>query len=67
MITKIKDKDLIYAITRYDGVRDVICCFTNLLDYAEDLKAQYEQRWIDAGGNMTEVVFNIQANTFYAA
>ena len=61
----VKNKDTLYAITRYDGVRDVICCFTNGCEFADELRGQYEQKWIDAGGNMSEVVFNVQANTFY--
>jgi len=61
----VKNKSTLYAITRYDGVRDVICCFTNTTEYADELMGQYEQKWIDAGGNMSEVVFNVQANTFY--
>ena len=65
-MSKIKNKELIYAIMREDTDKgqDVVCCFSRTLVGAEDLCGEYEQAWIDSGGG-DEAHYYVVSNVFY--
>lgn len=66
MMCKLNNRDTLYAVVRCERYRSVVCAFTNTLEHADDLRGEYEQQWLDAGGPPA-TTFEIQANTFYAA
>ena len=61
----IKNKATIYAVMRGSDKRDVVCCFAKTLDGAETLCGEYEQQWLDSGGEPEDMHYFVVANTFY--
>ncbi len=47
-----------------DKGQDVPCCFAKTLENAERLTGEYEQQWIDGGGEDTTYYY-VMGNVFY--
>lgn len=66
-MVKVKNRNYVYAIMRKDVDRgqDVVCAFTRTLDGAERLCDEYEQNYIDSGGDTEQAYFYVVSNIFY--
>lgn len=66
-MSKIKNKDTLYAVLRKDIVRgqDVVCAFAKSVEGAERLCDEYTQTFSDSGGNKEESYYYVVGNTFY--
>jgi hypothetical protein len=66
-MSKIKNKDTLYAVLRKDIERkqDVVCAFAKTIEGAERLCDEYTQAFVDSGGNLDESYYYPVANTFY--
>lgn len=68
----IKNKSNVYAILRKDidkrdfpaSAQDVVCAFTRTLEGAENLCDEYQQAWIDSGGDDNSYYY-VVGNVFY--
>ena len=62
----IKNRSTLYAIMRRDNnnATDVVCAFTKTLENAERLVDEYEQQWIDSGGDSAIYYYPV-GNIFY--
>ena len=65
-MSMIKNRSTLYAVMRrdYSQGHDVVCAFTKTLENAERLVNEYEQQWIDSGGN-DDTNYYAVANIFY--
>lgn len=70
---QLKHKDIMYAVMRRSMDKrdfpatgtDVVCCFTKTLERAEELSSQYEQAFLDSGGDKEDTYFYVVGNVFY--
>lgn len=67
MSKKLKNRQMMYAVLRkdIDLGRDVVCCFANNIERAEQLCDEYNQNFVDSGGNEEEAYYYVVSNIYY--
>ncbi len=65
-MSMIRNKSTLYAIVRRDNNHgtDNVCCFTKTLENSERLCNEYDQQWVDSGGDASVYYYPV-ANIFY--
>lgn len=62
---KLKNKDTIYLVKRLDKTMDVDIAAFRTLDRALDYEGECQQKFLDAGFTLDEVMFKTYAVIFY--
>ena len=67
-VKKLKNRQTLYAVLRKDLDRgeDVVCCFCLTAVGAEELVDEYNQAYLDSGGDPEQAYYYPVANVFYA-
>lgn len=65
-MSNIKNKQTIYYVERV-GIdsRSAVCCFALTFEGASRLAQEYQQQFVDAGGDPETTFFHIGGNVFY--
>lgn len=66
-VKKLKNRQVLYAVLRkdIDKGQDVVCCFCRTAEGAENLADEYNQLFVDSGGNEEDAYYYPVSNIYY--